>query len=198
LDRLGASPATSDVLHLRPGADGIWWVGPGASPSPMREMKGLRYLHHLLQRPGAEVAAADLAAAVAGHPGSVVVERVPVEVADRRALAAYRQRLGEIDAELDEARSWSDDARVPTLAAEREALLAELRTAVGLDGRARTAADASERARVAVRKAIVAAVERIATVDPRMARIVTDTVTTGAWCRYDPDPHRPVRWVLSS
>jgi hypothetical protein len=33
--------------------------------------------------------------------------------------------------------------------------------------------------------------------DPALARLLHGTVRTGAVCRYDPDPGRPVRWLLS-
>jgi hypothetical protein len=53
-----------------------------------------------------------------------------------------------------------------------------------------------ERARVAVRKAIAAAIDRITAVDPSLGRLLIDTTSTGASCRYDPDPDRPTRWIL--
>jgi hypothetical protein len=115
---------------------------------------------------------------------------------DRPALAAYRRRLAELDEELDEARSWADPVRLDRLEDERAALLAEVGRATGLGGRARVSGDAGERARVAVRKAIAAAIARIGEVDAPLARLLRDTVSTGGRCRYDPDPGRPVRWVL--
>ena len=56
---------------------------------------------------------------------------------------------------------------------------------------------ANERARVAVRKAIASAMDRIEHHDPALARLLRDTVHTGASCRYDPDPARPVTWLLA-
>jgi len=79
---------------------------------------------------------------------------------------------------------------------EREALLDQLRAATGLGGRARVAVGTHERARVAVRKAIAAAIDRITAVDPSLGRLLIDTISTGATCRYDPDPDRPTRWIL--
>ncbi len=198
LRRLPARPAPSrpDVVHLRPGTDGIWWVGREGAIGMVRDMKGLHYLRLLLQRPEADVGALDLSDAVAGHPRAGPPPEAGTEVLDRRALAAYRRRLADIDAELDEAQSWSAAARVERLQSEREALLAELRSAVGLAGRERTTGGTSERARVAVRKAIAAAIERIGDADPGLARLLHDTVRTGTVCRYEPDPGRPVRWVL--
>ncbi|MFI1379730.1 hypothetical protein [Embleya sp. NPDC020886] len=31
-----------------------------------------------------------------------------------------------------------------------------------------------------------------------LARLLRDTIHTGASCRYDPDPARPVTWLLDS
>jgi hypothetical protein len=136
--------------------------------------------------------------AVAGHPGTGAVGGDVGEVLDKRALSAYRRRLAEIDADLDEARSWVDTSRAAKLAAERDALLDQVRAATGLGGRPRVPGSVHERARIAVRKAIVNAVDRVAAADPPLGRLLSDTVTTGAICRYDPDPDRPVRWVLSA
>jgi hypothetical protein len=88
--------------------------------------------------------------------------------------------------------------RAAQLAAERDALLDQVRAATGLGGRPRMPGSVRERARIAVRKAIVNAIDRVAAADPPLGRLLSDTVTTGAICRYDPDPDRPVRWVLSA
>jgi hypothetical protein len=186
------------VVHLRPGGGGIWWVGREGAVTAIRDVKGLHYLRIMLQRPGADIPAIDLSDAVAGHPGAGVVGGDMGEVLDKRALSAYRRRLAEIDADLDEARSWVDTGRAAKLAAERDALLDQVRAATGLGGRPRVPGSVHERARIAVRKAIVNAVDRVAAADPPLGRLLSDTVTTGAICRYDPDPDRPVRWVLSA
>ena len=186
------------VVHLRPGGGGIWWVGREGAVTAIRAVKGLHYLRILLQRPGADIAAIDLSDTVAGHPGAGAAGGDVGEVLDKQALSAYRRRLAEIDADLDEARSWADTGRAAKLAAERDALLGQLRAATGLGGRPRVPGSAHERARMAVRKAIVSAIDRVAAVDPSLGRLLSDTVTTGATCRYDPDPDRQVRWVLSA
>jgi hypothetical protein len=186
------------VVHLRPGGGGIWWVGREGAVTAIRDVKGLHYLRIMLQRPGADIPAIDLSDAVAGHPGAGAVGGDMGEVLDKRALSAYRRRLAEIDADLDEARSWVDTGRAAKLAAERDALLDQVRAATGLGGRPRVPGSVHERARIAVRKAIVNAIDRVAAADPPLGRLLSDTVTTGAICRYDPDPDRPVRWVLSA
>jgi hypothetical protein len=183
-----------EPAHLHPTAGGVWLVGPSRSLVP--DLKGLHYLRLLLGRPGLDVSAQDLSAAVAGHPGVLVPDGDLGDALDPQARAAYRRRLTDLDDELAEAREWADPARVARLEDERGALIAELATAAGLGGRQRRTGDPRERARVAVRKAVAAALGRIQDVDPSFARLLRDSVTTGAFCRYDPDPARPVHWVL--
>jgi hypothetical protein len=189
--------AQPGVVHLRPGEGGIWWVGREGAVTAIRDVKGLHYLR-IMQRPGADIAAIDLSDTVAGHPGAGAAGGDVGEVLDKQALSAYRRRLAEIDADLDEARSWADTGRAAKLAAERDALLDQVRAATGLGGRPRVPGSAHERARIAVRKAIVNAIDRVAAADRPLGRLLSETVTTGAICRYDPDPGRPVQWVLSA
>jgi hypothetical protein len=158
-------------------------------------MKGFGYLRALVRQPGVEISALELSDWVAGHPGAGLLDRGTGEVIDRQALTAYRMRLADIDAELAEAREWSDTGRLDRLRDERDALLAEVGAATGLSGRARAVGGAAERARVAVRKAVAAAIERIDAVDPGLARLLSDTVRTGASCCYEPDPTRPTTWL---
>ncbi|HEY0561192.1 MAG TPA: hypothetical protein VGD03_12950 [Frankiaceae bacterium] len=186
----------ADVVHLHPAGDGLWTVGRHGATHPLPDLRGLQYLRLLLDRPGIDVPALDLSDAVAGHAGVRVADFDSGPVIDRQALAAYRQRVAELDEDLAEADAWGDSLRAERLSGERQALLAQVAEATGLGGRARTTASARERARVAVRKAITATITRIGEVDPALARLLRDTVLTGGSCRYDPDPHRPVHWVL--
>ena len=189
---LAAAPALGAVL--RPGARGVWTVGRPGAEVPVRGMKGFAYLRLLLRQPGVEISALKLSDWAAGHPGAGVADGTADDVIDKQALAAYRRRLGDIDRELDEAQEWEDLARIDGLRDERDALLAEVAAATGLGGRVRSTGGAAERARVAVRKAVAAAIDRINDIDPALGRLLTDTVRTGASCSYDPDPARPVDW----
>lgn len=184
------------VVHLQPGAGGIWTVGREGATVVVREMKGLRYLRLLVKQAGVEISSLDLATWVAGHPGAVASGDPVDEILDRQAVAAYRKRLDDLDDEIAEAEKWSDTERLARLRTEREALLEQLLVSTGLGGRRRTTGSDAERARVAVRKAVAAAVDRIAEHDAGLARLLRDTVRTGAVCCYDPDPARPVHWLL--
>ncbi|MDQ1743645.1 MAG: hypothetical protein QOE23_1984 [Pseudonocardiales bacterium] len=200
LRRLAGSPARVEAVVFSVSlfeVDGVWTIGSSDRLVSLPERKGFRYLGLLLARPGAEVPALELVAAVAGNVGAQVADGDLGEVIDRQALLAYRRRIADLDEELAEARSWSDGSRVATLTAERGMLLDEVGAATGLAGRRRVTGAASERARVAVTKAIASALKAIADADPALGRLLRDTIRTGTACCYEPDPSRPVEWVLS-
>lgn len=191
--RGGGGGRTAVGTRLHPGPDGLWLIGPAQAPTPMRALRGYDYLRSVIRRPGQPVAALDLAAPDLGG----LAQRGLGEVLDRAAVAAYRQRLRDLDEELAEAQDWSDSGRAARLAGERDALVHELVASHGLGGRPRTEAGAAgERARVAVTKAIRAAIERIAAVDPGLGSHLRAAVRTGTECCYQPSPGDERVWLL--
>ena len=191
-------PVAGDVsrgsrrVHLHPSPGGLWRIGPDGAVAPLRALRGFGYLRELLRRPGQPVAALDLVGAGTG----VAVQSGLGDILDKQALKAYRQRLRDLDQELTEAEQWSDLGRLDVLRTERDALLDELARATGLGGRGRPAGSSQERARVAVKKAISAATDRIATVDQPLARHLRAGIHTGLNCSYEPDPADSLDWVL--
>jgi hypothetical protein len=179
------------TMTLRPGPAGVWLVGRGDEETAIPARRGLEHLHALLSQPGTELEALAL---VGG--AQTVAQHGLGEVADAQALAAYRRRLAEIDAGLDDADVSGDAGRAEELSQERSALLAELSAATGLGGRPRTSGSGAERARVTVRKAVAAALDAIHGADPVVARHLTARVRTGLRCCYEPDPDAPVAWRL--
>ncbi|WP_328999572.1 hypothetical protein OHA18_34675 [Kribbella sp. NBC_00709] len=194
-DRLKA-PADlpgQSVVHFHPVHDGLWLVGSGVG-RPMRALRGFDYLRRLLAQPGQTVSAVDLVT----DGTATVIQSDSGPRLDRQAAAAYRQRLTDLATELAEANEWADLARAESLAAEREALLAELSSAEGLGGRARATGSTAERARVAATKAIIAAISRIEAADPTLATHLRDAVRTGTDCTYRPRPQDHPTWLLNS
>jgi hypothetical protein len=167
----------------------VWTLRFAGQTARLRDSKGLRDLAVLLSRPGEQTHVTELAGA-AGATGPPSPDTGVL--ADRRALAAYRDRLRELDAELDDADELADRARAERLALEREALLAELGAVTGLGGRPRVAGSDTERMRKAVTNRIRQAVERIDEALPELGRHLRASVHTGTWCRYDPE--HPVDW----
>ncbi len=184
-DRLAAAlgaepqPVGDRVVHLHEQSGGLWLVGREGATFVLPRMRGLLHLNRLLTAPDRDIPATTLA-------GGEAVEQRGLEVLDEEARRAYRARLEQLD---------PDD---PADDQERAWLLDQLGAATGLGGRRRTSGSTEERARVAVRKAIVAALARIAETDPWLGRHLNDRVHTGLECRYNSDPDHPVRWLLQA
>jgi tetratricopeptide (TPR) repeat protein len=162
----------------------VWMLRYAGRTVRLRDSKGLRDLAVLLARPGELTHVSELTRA-AGLPGS---DAGPV--ADRRALAAYRERLRRIDAELDSADAGAAEAEA--LNRERDALLHELSATTGLGGRPRITGSPAERMRKAVTYRVRHAIARVADAHPELGRHLRASVRTGTWCSYSPE-HR-VDW----
>ena len=113
---------------------------------------------------------------------------------DDAAKSAYRARVDELRSEVAQAEEWNDAERAERARTELEALTSELAASVGLGGRDRQAASATERARVSVTRAIRGAIDRLASESPALGRHLEATIRTGTYCSYTPDPRAPIAW----
>jgi class 3 adenylate cyclase len=190
-------PAGIDVFRKE---GDYWTIGSNDTVFRVKDMKGLGYLAYLFRNPGVEFHALELAA-VAGPEESaspaagtgIRTENLRAdalgdagELLDAQAKTAYKQRLDELRGELDDANQAGDGERAANVKEEIDALAKELGRAVGLFGRDRRAASASERARLNVTRAIKAAIERIGEHDDSIGRILAKTIRTGTFCSYLP------------
>ena len=186
-----AAPAATQANVIR--REGDYWslVFEGRTVR-VRDLKGMRYLAQLLVHPSREFHVLDLVAAETGarpEPGDAG------EMLDERAKTAYRRRLAEIDEDIEQARALGDETREAQADAERDLLVRELSRAVGLGGRDRRAASASERARPGVTRAIRQGIARIAEHHPPLGEHLDYTVRTGTYCAYVPDAGAPAAWT---
>jgi hypothetical protein len=83
------------------------------------------------------------------------------EILDAHARSEYKQRIADLQAELDEATRWGDGGRAPRIREEIEFLGEELSSAFGIGGRARKVGAAGERARKAVASRVQDAIAKI-------------------------------------
>ncbi|WP_422772891.1 AAA family ATPase [Plantactinospora sp. WMMC1484] len=185
--------------HREPGAD-VWKLGrdgddwiidAGPEHARLRDVRGMHFLRTLLAAPGQEIAALDL---VAGGVG--LVAPTPEPVLDTAARAAYRRRLDDLAQQLDTADRTGDVARAARFTAERSALLAELRRATGLSGRARMQSAEAERARVNATRALRMVLTRLEPVAPIVAAHLRASMHTGGFFRYQPAAGGPARWQV--
>ena len=202
-----AVPQGSGNVFRREGE--YWTVAYQGSVVRLKDAKGLRHLARLLTNPGREFHATDLEVADRGPTGAAVGPRGRARddqlamrrdlgdagaLLDATAKAAYKARLEELRAELEEAEGRNDPARATKARVERDFLVGELARAVGLGGRDRRAASHAERARLNVTRAIRAAMANLARADPALGRHLAVTVRTGRYCAYTPDPRAPIAW----
>jgi hypothetical protein len=186
-----AEPATPDAVEgnvfRREGE--FWTISFGGAVARLKDSKGLRDIAVLIGSPGREFAALDLVARDAG-------DEVPREgdagaVLDDRARTAYKARIAELQAEIDDA---ADPMRTTSAREELDALAAQLASAYGLGGRARRAGDPAERARKAVAERIRDAIAKIGREHPALGRHLKASIRTGAFCGYAPE--RPTAWQI--
>src|SRR5712671_5701573 len=182
----------------------FWAIGYGKKSFRLKNTKGLGYLAHLLCHPAVEFHVLDLAGGAAGQReddetnqfmhglprGEQDLDQAGIhignlsdagEMLDEQAKVAYRHRLSELRKELDEAKEVGDVERAEKAEQEIDALTSELSRAVGLGGRNRRAASASERARQSITKTIKAVLEKVTQSDATLGYILSRCIKTGTF-----------------
>jgi pimeloyl-ACP methyl ester carboxylesterase len=176
----------------------FWTIACWDKTFRLRDVRGLAYIAHLLGHPGEEFHVLSLASnsggsqdELAGAEGQVTQSDLTVgrmgdagEMLDAQAKAAYKRRTAELREQLEEARELNQLELVDRLEDEIESVGRELSRGVGLGGRDRRAASASERARINVTRAI------------KVATLLTNSIRTGTFCSYTPDSRLPASWQL--
>jgi tetratricopeptide (TPR) repeat protein len=188
----------------------FWTISYHTSTFRLRDAKGLHYIAYLLARPGQRIHVHDLIEAVEGcaangsttlHPRSedleIVREIGGVELTiDARARSAYRSRLRDLQADLDEAQRMNDVGRSERLSNEIEMVGQELAGSSALGGRARATSRSEVRARGLVGKNVRSIVEKIRHQHPVLGRHFATAISTGNFCAYQPEPDHPFAWQL--
>ena len=113
---------------------------------------------------------------------------------DGRAKREYRRRISELRADIDEAEAHNDIERAAKHQLELEAILAELRTAVGLGGRDRPQGSGNERARVNSARTIRRGVAALKAAIPELGAHLDVSIRTGHQCSYAPEPAASLDW----
>jgi tetratricopeptide (TPR) repeat protein len=188
----------------------VWAIGFDDRVVRIRDAKGLHYLGRLLAHPGVEFHALDLVGGETAVPTTAAVGASREDdlhvgtggdagpALDSAAKSAYKARIAELRAELDEAESFNDPERADRAREELEFVGRELAGAVGLGGRDRKLKSDAERARVNVTRAIRSVIKRVADEDAALGHELDATVRTGTFCVHEPDPRAPVRWEVGT
>lgn len=151
----------------------------------LRLVRGLPMLARLVEHAGRELHVLDLAAGP-DDEGSVVDRGDAGEVLDAQAREAYRRRVGDLRAEIEEADRFADVFRADRARHELDVLIQQLSSAVGLGGRARRLGSAAERARIVVQRRVREAIKKVAEHEPELGKHLDWAVRTGTFCAYEP------------
>jgi len=148
-----------------------WRVVLGGEVAFARDRVGVRYLAQLVTAPDRGIPVLALVA----QGGAEHVEHVREPMMDGQTMTAVRGRIRDLRARSELSEQEQD---------ELAALTRELARALGLGGRPRSFADAPERARTAVRKAIKRAIDEISADNPAIGQHLAQRIETGAVCCY--------------
>lgn len=190
--------ARTATLHCEHGA---WAVEFDGVRIRLAHTKGLRYLAALMANPGIERHVLDLVDQIEGVvPDGPDRHRLgdAGELMDGTARQAYRRRVEQLRAEIEDLLEIGEDERATHLQDECDQLIVQLAGAFGLSGRSRRAASAAERARLNVTRSVRTAITRIRDDLPRAGDVLDRRVRTGLYCAFEPAPSDPVRWVVHS
>lgn len=195
--------------------DGDYWtVVYQGSVFHLKDSTGARYLSHLLRRPHKEFHVFDLVdvgamprtgtiAPGSRKPDSAILGEHGVHVSsaddagpllDAKARGAYKRRLADLRSELEEAHSFNDIGRIEKLQEELAFVSKELAAGLGLNRQYRRARSSADQVRVNVARAIKRAIKKISTQHRALGLHLANTVSTGLFCSYTPDPRLPISW----
>jgi hypothetical protein len=207
---VATSPETLDAIFRQDGKQ--WLLCFAGQTVRQHDVKGLHYLAYLLQHPKQEVHVFDLLALTDTHAPSrrtaglaslptneLVLQSLSVSslpsgrpLPDTQACTAYRERLRGLQEDLAEAERHNDVAWKMTIQAEMEALTEALSVVYGTGKYARSAADATEKARKAVTNRIRAVLAKLQPIHPSLWQHLFTSLKTGTFCVYRPE--QPVLW----
>lgn len=190
----------------------FWTVAYEGQTFRLKNTKGLYYITHLLRHPGREFQVMQLVSAFE-KPQASLAEQTYCKmgedqlaehnlrigtfgdagpVIDARARHELKRRRGELQ-ECLEAGHFETPEEAAEMRQEMHMIDAQLRSAIGLGGKARKSADPNERARKAVSKAVSRSLEMIRHHSPALWQHLHNALKIGYFCSYIPD--RPTNWI---
>ena len=159
---------------------GVWSMAYEGSSARLVELKGFHDIARLLSQPEQPFHCLELS-------GRAASSDAPAQVLDERARREYRQRIEELQREMDQAERDNDPSRGEPARVELDALIDQLAGATGLGGRDRTLGSPAERARSAVTWRIRSAIKKIQAAHPRLGQHLSNSIRTGNFCVYSPE-----------
>lgn len=163
-----------------------WRIDDGPTSFEVASTRGMAQLLRLIAAPGAELSAVELA----GHhdAGAIAADAGLGPTLDARAKREYRNRIMELNADIEDADAANDLGRAEQSRLELDAVMDELQRATGLGGRDRPQHSGTEKARVNVTRNLRRAIAAIHRQSPYLGAHLRVSIRTGNVCSYHPDP----------
>ncbi len=158
----------------------LWEINYNGDLVMVPDAKGLHDIQKMLAAPHYEFHCSDLM-------GASVVESEEVLAFDDKAKKEYKQKLIQIQTDIEEAEAMNDAVRAGHLQQKYDELLDHLSKSTGLGGKTRKMSDQIEKARSALTWRIRAAIKKVKSVHEPLGNHLSNTIKTGIFCSYKPE-----------
>jgi hypothetical protein len=182
-----------------------WQLRVGQRSVLVDDVRGMAYLAILIAHPHREIASTDLVSAADADPARWRPAPLPLpdeSVPGESVRERFRHRLVALQQEIERCDEVGDrDASVRAHAAWSQ-LLGELNSITAFSTRDSAPPAGADLDRVAVRRAIRRALDRIEQADPVAGRALADAIQTGRTCAYHPilledvEHRQPDLWAI--
>ncbi|MBK1877977.1 hypothetical protein [Pelagicoccus mobilis] len=174
---LGIEPSKPQHALICEGA--TWRLVFDGEEATVGDSKGIRFLAKLLAKPSEEFSAFALANPDAASESFEVSD---LETTDTASLRRYKERLLDIDEDLEEAIAFDREDEIERLEEEKDSILKHLAEVSGAGGRSRLQGE-KEKARQSVQRAF----KRMLASLPIGRSHIETRLKTGYTCTYTPD-----------
>lgn len=157
-----------------------WQMSFAGTTVQIPTIKGFADIAILLSQPTQETHCNNLM-------GSPVSYDTGENVLDEKAQQQYKQRITDLQEDLQEAKDLNDQSQIETISTELDQLVEHLSKSFGLRGNSRKLGSVSEKARSAVTWRIRNAIKKIERVHPLLAKHLSKSIHTGTFCSYSPE-----------
>lgn len=166
--------------------DDFWHLSYLGKSCRLTEVKGFYDLQTLLIHPRQPVHCAELMGVEVSGSGEPVF--------DEKARESYREKLLDLQHEIEQADSDNDFEKLGSLQEEYDEILDHLSASLGLRGKVRETGNTVEKARSAVTWRIRSAISKIEKTHPPLGKHFSNSVQTGTFCSYEPETE--MEWVV--
>ncbi len=177
--------AKPDARNIFIREDELWQISFDGKTIRMAEAKGLYDIQRMLREPDKQFHCTDLN----NHEGN----QQPVLVFDEKAKRAYKNKILELQGEIQSAEYNNDFGRASILQKEYDDILHHLTVSLGLNGRTRKANDPIDKTRSAVTWRIRNVIRKMETLHPVLGKHLAASIRTGIFCSYTPE--KAVHWI---